>query len=50
MSVTENTALHGVMAMMNPNKDDRTDHHDANPDCGGGNLGPGRTEAYLCVL
>ena len=40
---TENTALHGVMTMMNLNKDDRADHHGANPDCGCGDLGPGRT-------
>jgi len=43
--VTENTALYGVMTMMNMNKDDRADHHGANPDCGCGDLSTGRTEA-----
>ena len=48
--VTGNTALHGVMTMMNMNKDDRADHHGANPDCGRGDLGPGRTEAEVFVI
>ena len=43
--VAENTALHGVMTMMNLNKDDRADHHGANPDCGCGDLAPGRANA-----
>jgi len=43
---TEDTALHSVMTMMNMNKDDRANHHhDANSDCGSGDLGSGRTEA-----
>ena len=39
---TGNTALQGVMTMINLNKDDRGDHG-ASPDCGCGHLGPGRT-------
>jgi hypothetical protein len=39
---TGNTALQGVMTVIDLNKDDRADHS-ANPDCGCGDLGPGRT-------
>ena len=39
---TRDTALQGVMTMMNVNKDDRANHHGANPDCGRGDLGPGK--------
>ena len=45
-----NTALQGVMTMLNVNKDDRADYHGANPNCGCGDLGPGRTDAYVVVI
>src|SRR5271165_4346246 len=48
--ITENTALQGVMSMMNLNQHDRADHHSASPDCSCGDLGPGRTEAYVVVI
>jgi hypothetical protein len=40
--VTGNTALHGVMTVMNRNIDDRADHG-ASPECGCGDLGSGWT-------
>lgn len=43
-----NTALHGVMTVIDQNH--RDDHCGANTDSGCGDLGPGRTEAYILIL